>query len=164
MYVYVCKYFSCLKCTVEYILLLHYTNFKLGYFTVSIIHYQNTNVCMDGCTFHTAITPKRYLASLVVGGRKVAVIQLITTTQPQRMALIKHATHEFSRLSPLPYPCFYSAFAFLNLVCLLSLLIFPQISISPPPSNNSTPTQIIPLLSLITLLHSLRKPFLSRGI
>lgn len=31
-----------------------------------------------------------------------------------RMALMKHATHEFSRLLPLPYPCFYSAFAFPN--------------------------------------------------
>jgi hypothetical protein len=105
------------------------------------------------CTVLPCSTYKRYLASLLGSGGDPTVSTPI-------MALIKHATHEFSRLLPLPYPCFYSAFAFRT--CLPSLNSWSSRSQKLPSSIKQPSTLYLPhyLLSpLIAFFHSLRKPF-----
>ncbi len=151
---YVCRmYLHTEICTVVYIL-LHCTYSKLGctipYHPILLqpmylLHHPHTKT----------ILPLQPLAPQK-DWQKMAVINLSTT----RMTLTKHATHEFSRLLPLPYPCFYSAFAFPTSSAFSLSLDLSRSPNSPPPSYNSTYHTISPkkppLRSLITLLHSLR--------
>ena len=145
-----------------HLLLLHCTNFKLGYSTVSIIHYSHT-IPYTMYLSHRHDTKK--ILSLTCrwwqksGGDP--------TYQQQRTPRNGAKKARYSRI--------FSAFAFALPMFLFRLRLLeprlPSLSfdlLSDIHLSSSIKQlysyQIIPLLSLITFLHSLRKPFLSRGI